>query len=453
MGKVEWDAVVQAECDELYCIDVADRIRINQQLIAEQLEATNKVLTQLSLSQRSVHMVAHVGSEQLLSKTSVGTQHAAQEKPKMSMSSVSFEGAAIQTFDEMPYEDVVWDDEPVHNIDSQDSLLQQLAQGVADSMHHKDIIWNEEDKSEVEKTMFPAPTDVVWDEEIPSDMDAHTSWLHQLVQGRELVCDELLPSRETHADLFPIENGVALHVETPANINSHILQQLAWREDFEELGMAERGKMLDAKACKIVMGNEEMTSGLNADEDLLQQFAGGMESINNEKATLMNEVPDKKHQKDTIWDEELPGNLNAHDGLLQHLALGSDYLIQEQSKLNTVQLDPNLRCGLFQQLASGDEFLDDKMKDHIIGLDVSGALLQVYYQSTKEASVACKLPNKMQSWRDCFCLWIKETQHVLQEEHAGSEQQLKQQRLTRRQWDPGIQWIRSEYKCYSVSYS
>ncbi|CAN6326552.1 unnamed protein product [Urochloa humidicola] len=428
-------------------------------------------------------------------------KHLAFGKDKFACGNEEMESAKQTVFDEMASSDVVWDSELLNCPELHDNLLEYLAwsgEYLADEEckpmsamgTNFDLAVELGINSEDEMFSEMSPEIMMQNEEVPSDMDAHTSLLHQLDQGRELVRDELLPSQETHADFFPVEDGVALCVETPANISSHTLQQLAWREDFGERGMANQGKMLDAKTCKIVVGNEEMPSGLNAHEDLLQELAGGMESINNEKATLMNEVLDEKRQKDTSWAEELPCNLDAYDGLLQHLALGSDYLIQEQSKLNTVQLDPNLWCGLFQQLVSREEFLDDKMTDHIIELDSNGALLQVgqssfvlelnalsaesmfthllsedidknisvgveqvYHQSTREAGVACRVPNKIQSWRGCFCMLSKGTRHVLQEELARSEQQLKQHRLTRRQWDPGIRWIGFEYKCYTRSYS
>lgn len=110
---------------------------------------------------------------------------------------------AVVVFDKNPLTDVVWDDEPQHGLDSHTGLLEQIAQGGRHFIDGQELIarldFNDEQNS---VNGMPLPLDfgfdsvnvlfsemphemVVWDEEVPSNLNARETLLQQLAMGEQ----------------------------------------------------------------------------------------------------------------------------------------------------------------------------------------------------------------------------------------------------------------------------
>ena len=92
--------------------------------------------------------------------------------------------------DRMPQQDVVWDVELLQGIGCQDGLLQQLVHGVDDHMQCK-TVHPMLSKSDAGLEFDELPhKDVIWDEDMPSDLDTYEELLQQLALDSDYLIKE-----------------------------------------------------------------------------------------------------------------------------------------------------------------------------------------------------------------------------------------------------------------------
>nr|CAB3445530.1 unnamed protein product [Digitaria exilis] len=115
----------------------------------------------------------------------------------MFRSSMASEGANIQGVNEIPLADVVWDEAPLHNLDLQYDMLQQIAQveeGLSgEESKPVDVVANDQfctqihalgskhfDSEQAKLIIQSDNGDIMWDEDVPHNLGLHNTILEQL---------------------------------------------------------------------------------------------------------------------------------------------------------------------------------------------------------------------------------------------------------------------------------
>ncbi|CAO2185689.1 unnamed protein product [Urochloa humidicola] len=373
---------------------ILEKLLQDQQILHKQIEATGDAVEKLTLAQM-VDRQGGLSSSASLDSAPEGNKHkqviAKTATLRRACSNLSreeiIEVHTGKPFDNMPNLETVWDEEPLHGLDLQNSLLQQAATFgeycggqdviVLDTHQVQDVysrgtleqlVQETGDQMQCKLGDFNAPVlsecdelsvfdgtsagDVVWDD-ISADLPVQEGLLEQLAQG---PVEEMHQGRGdfTGKEKMLTANFSQVSVQQSANLVDELMISM---DKLSKSDARERG---DAMPGKVVW-NEETSA---EHKDLLKQLASGGEYSDDMETELTNEVPIptsgslllpecgigvhdmsaiipgmKEYSpftfeaQDIDVSEEITPPLDSHDNLLQQLAGGKAVFNGEIRKL------------------------------------------------------------------------------------------------------------------------
>ncbi|CAD6246662.1 unnamed protein product [Miscanthus lutarioriparius] len=203
----EWWSQMQGGLDQLYVR--MGSIYTSYQQMAVQHNLASKARDQVSAHNLSIaSVIPDLVTRDVLNfrpPRDGDLAQATQVRFKAPMASTS---AAHESFDEMPLTDVLWDAESLHGLDWQDALVQHEAQfgecldvdnkanfhlltnGLPP--HGNDSFLTEFDRDGANKLFNSLQHEVIWDEEMPSDIGTHENQVFGDFPSKVVVWDEEL---------------------------------------------------------------------------------------------------------------------------------------------------------------------------------------------------------------------------------------------------------------------